>query len=87
MARSTRLHLLTSRKRRRSPNSIIGTALEMDRILLDRVLHRTMFYLVVRVIIDSILCTEHRFSTMIQYGRTERTYFFNLLICFTPSDF
>ncbi len=61
--------------------------LEMDEVLLEYVTRGAMCYLVIRVIIDSILPTKHRFLTMTRYGRNDSTYFFHLLTCFTPSDF
>lgn len=65
----------------------MGMASEMDAVLLDCVTRGTVLYIVVRVIIDSILHTEHRFLSMPQYERNERKYLFHLLTCFTPSDF
>lgn len=43
-----------------------GYALEMDTVLLKYVTYRTVFYLVIRVIIGSILRTEHRFLNISQ---------------------
>ena len=43
---------------------MMDMALEMDTVLLDYVKRGTVFYLVVRVIVDLILRSKHRFLTI-----------------------
>lgn len=55
---------------------MMDMALEIDAVLLDWMTRGTVFYLVVRVIIGSILYTKHRSLVRSQYERNGRTCFF-----------